>query len=209
MNSLPGWRSRLFECKSAQRLYLNPEGLQVASKLARVLVMNHLHAETPGVFKVERAVVDEHGVLGRTLGDVKGDAEDVLFGLAGVQITRAEESFEISAEFKGFDAVVIKLTGFVIDGSDGGKDRACLGIFPGLRKHEGGEVLAAEGARAVEESAIEILVDGNLSGIKGRKREVMALAELFPIETKGLCGSHAGLVIPAVGENDATDVPEQ
>jgi hypothetical protein len=179
--------------------------------------MNHLHAETPGVFEVERAVVDEHGVLGRTLGDVKGDAEDVLFGLAGVQITRAEESFEISAEFKGFDAVVIKLTGFVIDGSDvvfagagdGGKDRACLGIFPGLRKHEGGEVLAAEGARAVEESAIEILVEGNLSGIKGGKREVMALAELFPIEPEGLCGSHAGLVIPAVGENDATDVPEQ
>src|SRR6516165_2057569 len=168
MNSLPGWRSRFFECKSAQRLYLNPEGLQVASKLARVLVMNHLHAETPGVFEVQRAVVDEHGVLGRTLADVKGDAEDVLFGLAGVQITRAEEGFEIVAQFKGFDAVVVELPGFVIDRSDvvfagagdRGKDRARLGVFPGLSKHEGGEFLATEGARAVEESAIEILVDG-------------------------------------------------
>src|SRR5215472_3984538 len=179
--------------------------------------MNHMHAEPSRVFEIEGAVVDEHGVLGRTLTNFKGHAEDVLFGLAGVQIARAKEGFEILAEFEGFDAVVVEFARFIIDGShvvfsgagNGGKDRASLWVFPGLSKHEGREFFPSEGARAVHESAIEILVEGNLSGVKGGKREVVALAELFPIEAESLSGSHAGLVIPTVSENDPTDVPEQ
>src|SRR3974377_876366 len=102
-----------FRCKSAPRLYLNPESSQVTAKLLGGLVMNYMHPEAPGVFEVERAVVDENGALGRTLADVQGNTENMLFGFAGVEITGAEEGLEIAAKLKGFDAVIVEFTRFV------------------------------------------------------------------------------------------------
>src|ERR1700741_983994 len=176
-----------------------------------------MHAETPGIFEVEGAVVDEHGSFGRTLGEFECDAIDGLFRLAGIEVTGAEEGLEILAQAESLDAVIVEFTGLVIDGSNevfagagnGGEDGAGLGVFPGLSKHKSGELFAGERPGPVEESAIEILVEGDLSGVEGGEGEVVALAKFFPVQAKVRRIGQDLLVIPAIGEDDAANIPEQ
>src|SRR5277367_1302618 len=118
---------------------------------------------------------------------------------------------------ESFDTVLVQFQRLVVDRADeifsatrgGFQDGARLGIFLGLRIHERGELLAAECARAVENGAVEILVKGDMAGIEGREREVVPVLKLLPIQIKLVRGCTAGKTVPAVGENDASDIPEQ
>jgi len=40
----------------------------------------------------------------------------------------------------------------------------------------------------IEQCAVEIFVQGDLSGVKCRKREIVAVLKFFPIEVKSVCG---------------------
>ena len=134
-----------------------------------------------------------------------------------VQVTGAEKGGEVLSQVECLDAVIVKFQRFVVNGGyevlararGCRKDSAGLGILPGLRKHEGGELFASEGARAVKEGAIEILVQSDLPRIKGRKRKVVAILKILRVQLKGLRGCPPGLAIPTVGQDDAADVPEQ
>src|SRR5215471_592281 len=214
----PSWGIRhKIGCQTAEKLYRNAEGFQVGKELGGILMLNHVHAEPAGVLQVQGAVVNEHAFFSGPLGDFQSDAEYGFFRFARVQVTGAEKSGEVFSQVKCLDAVIVKFQGFVVNGgyeilvSARGcrKDSASLGILPGLRKHEGGELFAREGARAVKEGAIEILVQSDLPRIKRRKGKIVAILKILPVQLKGLRGCPPGLAIPTIGKDDAADVPEQ
>src|SRR5438874_2204150 len=134
-----------------------------------------------------------------------------------MEVAGAEKNLEAAAEVKGFDAVLIEFERLVVDGADevaaGGnaliEDRTNRRKFLGLGEHERGELFAGKFARTIEESAIEIIVEGEMSRVEGRERKLVAVLEIFPIEMKGFAGLFAGTAIPAIGENDSTDIPRE
>src|SRR5208283_2146555 len=99
-------------------LYLNPERLQFCKQLGRTLMMNYVHAKAPGIFKIDRTVVDEHTLFGRALSDRQSDAKNGLVGLAGVHITGAEKDLEVVTKREGFDAVLVEFIGLIVNGGD-------------------------------------------------------------------------------------------
>ena len=134
-----------------------------------------------------------------------------------MDVTGAEKNLKTLAEVEGFDAVLIQLKRLVVDRSDevaaglraGVENGAGAGELFGLCKHEGGEFFAGKFSRTIEERAIEIFVDGNLSGIEGREAEIVAVLKVLPIKIEGVGGFLTGSAIPAVGENHAADIPEE
>jgi hypothetical protein len=199
-----------------QKLYLNLKISQVGSQLVWRLVVNNGKAEAAGAFEIERAVVDENTFLGPPLGDSKSDAEDAFFRFARVNVAGAEENLKAFAEIESFDAVLIQFEWFIVDGTDeilpglhyGVENGTGAGKFLGLREHESGEFFTSELARAIEEGAVEIFVDGDLPGVERGESEIVAVLEFFVIDVEDFAGGFAGIAIPAVGENDAADVPE-
>jgi hypothetical protein len=191
--------------------------LQVNAQLRGVLKVNSVHAKTPGVFEVQWAVVDEKAVFGLALGDFESDAKNIFFGLAAAEVAGAEENLKVAAKRKSFDAVFVEFEWLIVDGADeifsgarqGGEDGARVGEFPGLGEHEGCEFFAREGTGAVEESAVEILVELDVTSVESGKRKFMAVLKFFPIEMKSGGGFAAGTAIPAIGEDHAADVKEE
>src|SRR5690349_12011394 len=177
------------------KLYLNPKFSKLRTQLIRILMVNGVHPEAARAFQVERPVIDEKTFFGRALSHFQGDAIDGFLRLAGANITRAEENEEISSEIKGFDTVLVELERLVVDGADKVFSRARdfiengarLWIFLGLREHECDELLAAEAARAIEQGAVEIFIQGDETGVEGWKGKIMAVLKFFPIEVE-CCG---------------------
>src|ERR1700690_701695 len=202
---------------AAERLYLNPNGFQVFPQLRCILMVNDVHAEAARVFQVQGAVIHKNALLRNALRDFQRDAINGLFWLAGIEVAGAEEGLKIFAEVKCFDAVLVQLQRLVIDGRhqvfaglrERREHRAGVWILPGLRKHERGELFAGEGAGAVEEGAVQILVQSDLASVKRREREIMAVLKIFPIELERLGGFTACIAVPAVGEDDAADIKEE
>src|SRR6266446_5999235 len=200
-----------------QKLYLNLEISQVGSQLLWRLIVNNGKAETARAFKIERAVVDEDTFFRLALSDGERDTENAFFRFARVDVARAKENLETFAKVESFDAVLIQFERFVVDGADeilfglhyGIENGARAGIFFGLREHKGGEFFAGNFSGAVEQGAVEIFVDGNLTGIECGKAQVMAVLKFFPVEVKRIGGCLAGAAVPAVGEDDAADIPEE
>jgi len=179
--------------------------------------VNHVHAEFAGAFEVQRAVIDEHTLVRGPLGNPQSDAEDELFGLARMHITGTEEDLEVPAKLEGLDAIFIELQGLVVDGADevfagAGdfiEDGSRLRVLPGLREHEGSEIFAGKRARPIEQSAIEIFVERDVAGIESREAEFVAILEFVPVELKGFGGGAAGIAVPPIGKDNASNVPEQ
>ncbi len=200
-----------------EKLYLNLERLQFGSQLLWRLIVNDGKAEATWTLEVERAVIDENALFGAALGDGECDAEDAIFGLARMDVARTEKHLEASTKIESFDAILIEFERFVVDGAneiffslyDGIEDGARAWIFLGLREHEGGEFFAGEFSGAIEQSAIEIFVDGNLTCIECGKAQIVAVLKIFPVELESVGGGFAGIAIPAIGENDAADIPEE
>src|SRR5215472_8246317 len=109
-----------------------------------------------------------------------------------MQVAGAEKDQEVSSQVKSFDTVLVEFERLVVDCADkvflGGcyfiQNRPRVRILLGLRKHEGRKFLPRERARAVEQGTVEIFVQGDLSGVERREREVVAVLEFFPIEAK-------------------------
>jgi hypothetical protein len=210
-------QSNLQERVPNQKLYLNPKISQVGSQLLRRLIVNHRKADTAGAFEIERAIVNENALFGLALGDSESDAEDAFLGFAGMDIAGTEENLEAFAQVEGLDAMLIQFERFVVDGADeisvglygGVEDRAGSWIFLGLGEHERGEFFTRKFSGTVEESTVEIFVDGDLPGVEGGKTQVVAVLKFLPIEMEDVAGGFAGIAIPAVGENDAADIPEE
>jgi hypothetical protein len=124
--------------------------------------MNGVHTEAARAFQVQRAVIYEKALLRRALGDLQGNAKDSFLRLAGANVTGTEEDLKIAAKIEGLYAVLIEFEWFVIDGTDEEfsghseiiENGTRIRILLGLRKHKGGELLACEGALAVEKRAV-------------------------------------------------------
>src|SRR5260370_37094474 len=159
-------------------------------------MMTGVHPKAPRAFQVQGPVINEKTLLRLALGDVQSHAKDQLLGLPGSDVTAAEENEKVASKVEGLDAVLVELERLVIDGTDKifpgarelSKDGARLREFVGLREHEGGEFLACEAARAIEQCPVEIFVQGDLPGIEGREREIVAVLKFFPIQGKSGCG---------------------
>src|SRR5271167_2961009 len=213
----PGEYGFKLDAQTAEKLYLNPEGFQVGKQLRRVLMMNHVHAQSSGVFQVQRAVVNKHAFFRGPLGYFERDTENRFLRFTRVQVTGAEKSGEVFSQMKCLDAILVQFQRLVVNGRNQvfararcrGKDRPGLGIFLGLRKHERGELFPRKCTRPIKQCAVEILVQADLPRIKRRKREIMAILKIFPIELKGLCGLAAGFTVPTVRQDDAANIPEQ
>src|SRR3984957_12632753 len=200
----------------AFRLYLNPKSFQFGSGLCGILVMNHVHPQSPRVLQIQLAVVNESALLRRPLRYLQRDPVDLLLRFSRVQITGAEKDLKVLAQAKRFNSIVIQLSRLIING--------CYKIFfdtchfpqqlPRFRillrlgEHEGRKFLAGKSPRPVKQRSVQILVEGNLPGIECGEREVMPLSELLPVQLKGLYGFRPGIVIPAVRQNHPADAPK-
>jgi hypothetical protein len=190
---------------------------QLGTQLLRILVVNHVKPQTAGTLKVERPVVDKDTLLRRALRDFESDAEDGLLRLARVYIAGTEKDEKIAPQIECFDAVLVELKRFVVDGTDEvlasaggiGENGAGFEIFFGLGKHESGELFAGERTRAVKESAVELFVQRNLAGIKCGKRKIVPILKFFVVEVENFGGFAARATVPAVGKDDSADVPEE
>ncbi len=159
------------------KLYLNPIFSKLGTQLLCVLIVNRVHAEAPRALQIQWPVIDEKTLLWRALSDFQSDAKDGFFGLAGAHVTGAKENQKVPAKVEGLNAVLVEFQRLIIDGADevfpGARDLiengAGLWAFLGLCEHEGGELLAGEGALAIEQSAVEIFVQGDLTGVEGRE----------------------------------------
>ena len=178
--------------------------------------MNRSETELAWAFEIQRAVVNEDAFLGDAPGDFERDFENRRFGLARVNIAGAEKHEKVAVEFKGFDAVFVQFERLVVDGADkiffGIRNRvqhfARARKRLGLRIHEGNEFFARKRTWAIEKRPVEILLHRNLARVKSRKRKVVAIGELFPIEMKRFRRDFAGFMVPAVRQNNSADVPE-
>ena len=199
------------------KLYLNPIFSKLQPQLFRALVEDRVHAEFSRPFQIQGAVVNEKALLGRALRDFQRHAKNGFFGLARMHIARAEKNQEVSSKIESLDAVLIELQWLIVDGADKVflrlrhlvQNRSRIRIFLGLRKHEGGEFFARERAGAIEERAVEIFIEGDLAAIEGRKREVVPVLEFFPVQVKRGGSLFPRSAVPAVGQDDAADVPKQ
>src|SRR5260370_14835448 len=179
--------------------------------------MNGVHPKAPRAFQVQGTVINEKTLFRRELGDLQSHAKDQLLGIPGSDVTGAEENEKVPSKVEGLDAVLVELQRLVVDGADkifpGAGDLiengARLRKFLGLREHESGEFLACETARAIEQCPVEIFVQGDLSGVEGREREVVAILKFFPIQVKNICCFFSRSAVPTICQDDAADVPEQ
>jgi hypothetical protein len=179
--------------------------------------VNHGHTEAARSFEVEGAIVNEDALFGPPLRNGKRHTEDAFFGFTGMDVAGAEENLEAAAKIKSFDAVLIELERFVIYGADkiaiGGNALIEYGSDSGkflrLGKHEGGELFAGEFSRAIEESAIEVVVEGELARVESRERKFVTVLKVVPVEMKGFAGFLAGVAVPTISENDAANIPKQ
>src|SRR5215472_8784010 len=102
-----------------------------------------------------------------------------------MDVAGAEKHEEISTQVEGFDAVLIQFERLVVDGAYEILFRArkfvehCpgVGVFLGLREHEGGEFFARKWARTIKKRTVKVFVEGDLPGIKRRKGEIVAIVE--------------------------------
>src|ERR1700722_5307683 len=86
---------------------------------------------------------------------------------------------------------------------------ARFGILLGLREHKGGKFFARKVAMAVEKRAVEIFVEGSITGVKGGKCQVVAVLKILPIQIEGRRGFAAGVAVPAIGEHYSANIPKQ
>ena len=180
-------------------------------------MMDGVHSQTPGAFQIQRAVVDEKTLFGRALRDLEGQAKDQFFRFARSNVTGTEENQKISSKMERLNSVLIELQRLIIDGPDeilpGGSDlienRASFRILFRLGEHERGELLAREGARAIEQGSVQIFVEGDEAGIERGEGKFVAVAKFLPVQMEGIRGFFSRHVIPAIGQDDASDVPKQ
>jgi hypothetical protein len=199
------------------KLYLNPVLSKLGTQIFRVLMMDGVHSQAARAFEVQGAIINEETLLRRALGDFEGDAKDGFLGLAGTDVAGAEEDEEIAAKIECFDAELVQFEGLVVDGADevaAGisefvQNGASFGEFLRLGKHESGKFFTSEGARAKEQGTVEIFVKSDEAAVEGGKRELMTVLKFLPIQVKSGRSFFSRTAIPAVGENDSADVPEE
>src|SRR5438093_4169544 len=174
------------------KLYLNPKFSKFRTQLVCVLMLNGVHPEAARACQVERPVIDEKTFFGRALRHFQGNAIDGFLRLTGANVTRAEKNKEIASKIEGFNAVLVEFERLVVYGADEIISRARdfvengarFRILLGLREHERDELLAGETARPVEQGAVEIFVQGDLAGVEGWKRKIVAVLKFIPIEVE-------------------------
>jgi hypothetical protein len=71
------------------------------------------------------------------------------------------------------------------------------------------ESFAGEGARAIENGALEIVLQGDFAALEGGDQHFVAALEFDVIEIELFEGLLALLVVPRVAEQDAADIPEK
>src|SRR2546427_12970388 len=82
-----------------------------------------------------------------------------------------------------------------------------LRVGLGLGKHELFELLAAEGARTVEDRPVQVLVQGGLPALEGGKAQIVAGLKIFPLEVGLRSGQFSGAALPPLGEGEPPRVP--
>jgi len=169
---------------------------QLGTQLICILMMDNVKSQSARTLEVEWPVVDEDALFRRALRDFESDAENRLFRLARMDIAGTKKDEKIPPQIKRFDAVLIQLERFVIDGADEilasarsiRENRPSVGIFFRLREHKASELFTRKRTRAVKESPIQIFVQRNLAGIEGREREIVAILKFFVVEVEGSGG---------------------
>src|SRR5207302_954071 len=115
------------------------------------------------------------------------------------------------------DAIKIEVSRFVVDGAHKILSGTCQrlregeDVRHGLRqgKHEVPKGVAREGTSAVENGAVEVFVEGDLSALERRHYHFMPVVEFLFVQMEMLQSRHALSAVPGVGEQDAAYVPEE
>ena len=80
--------------------------------------MDNVKSQTARTIKIEQPVVNENTLLRRALRDFKSDPENSLFRLARTDVAGTKKDEKIPPQIKRFDAVLVQLERFVINGAD-------------------------------------------------------------------------------------------
>jgi len=102
------------------KLYLNPIFSKLRTQLFCILMMNRVHPQAPRAFQVQGPIIDKKTLFRLALCDLQGHTKNHLFGLPGSKVTGAEENEKIFAKMESFNAVLVELQRFIIDGADEG-----------------------------------------------------------------------------------------
>src|SRR5262252_3362615 len=134
-----------------------------------------------------------------------------------MDIARAEKDLEVATKVESFYPIPVQLERLIVDGPDEVaicssaliEDCAAGRILLGLREHKGGELFAAEFARAIKQRAVEVFVERDLASVESGKREFVAVLEIFPVQAESFSSFLARVAIPSVGQDNAADIPKQ
>jgi hypothetical protein len=180
-------------------------------------MMNYAHAQAAGIFQIHGAVINEDAFFRRFLGYFQGHTKNGFFRFSRMDVAGTEKDLKVATKTELGDAVVVQFQRFVVNSCDKvlagargfRKDSASFRIFPGLRQHERDELCTAEGMRAVEESAIEILVESDLPRVEGGESEIVTVLEILPIELESFRSAPARFVLSTIGEDHAANIPKK
>src|SRR5882762_8180108 len=202
---------------SCTTLYLNTAIFQFRPQLLRPLIVNRFKSQLSRIFQVQRPVIYEHAFPRRPLRHLQRDAIYHLLRLSRVQITRTEKYLEVPPQMKRLDSIFVQLQRFVVDRPDKIfflprqliQHRPRFRILLRLREHERDEFLARERPGPVKQDPIQVFVQRNQPGIERRKRKVMPVLKLFPIQMKRFRCPPPRARVPPVSHNDPADVPKE
>ena len=187
---------------------------QVVFQLPRIQKLNRVQAQPPRAFQVQRAVVDEDALFRLPLREVERQPVNLRVRFGYAQVAGTEEDGKVIAQSEFLNAVEIQLARFVVERRQ--KDLARLREPPDegerigqrfrLGVHEIAHLLFAKGAGAVEDGAIEILIEVELPGVERRAQHLVPALKIAAVQTELLHQPGALAVIPAVGQQHAAHV---
>jgi len=188
-------------------------------ELARRFEEDRLHAESAGGGAVLIFVVDEERGRGREAGDLYRVTVETWGGLHLVEVAGAKEVAEEAAEVEGVETVRVEFAALIIEGREaiaaggleGGEDVEALGVEDlGFGADQWPELVEGQLELWVREE--DGIAEEILSGGKAALPEVVIdiVDGLVGREIDSERGEDVGALmdIPAIGEEDAAQVPE-
>ena len=202
------WRKNLIPQNST------PQTSQVPLQLPRIQKLNGVQAQPPRAFQVQRAVVDEDALFRLPLREVERQAVNLRVRFGYSQVAGAEEDGKVSRNpnfsmrwrFNSRDSLLSVASRTLSRLREPLNEGQRIGQRFRLRIHEIAHLLFAKGAGAVEDGAIEILIEVELPRVHRRAQHLVPALKIVAVQTELLHQPGALAVIPAVGQQHAAHV---
>src|ERR1019366_1010870 len=165
----------------------------------------------------QRRVFDINNLSGGCLGYVQRQLENIRVRFPETNEAGGNKSVHKPSKFEGADTMCVQFARLVTDddnlqsvfGFQAANQFNHLGVRFRLREHETSKLGSRERTLLIEDHAVQIFVESNFILFVGFKVQAMPLFHLCPVQLKMFRCPPAGMMIPAVGEQDTADVEEE